>query len=88
MDNYQNSKNFKNKNEKTNNQNKTENRSENRTESKSENKNSQHSENSLPPTKRALKVAYFKESKTDPQGSYTGTPKDPTEKPIQDVDDL
>lgn len=26
--------------------------------------------------------------KTDPQGMYTGVPFDPTEKPIQDADDL
>lgn len=25
---------------------------------------------------------------TDPLGSYTGRPADPTEKPIQDADDL
>lgn len=25
---------------------------------------------------------------TDPNGSYTGRPADPTEKPIQDADDL
>lgn len=25
---------------------------------------------------------------TDPNGSYTGRPVDPTEKPIQDADDL
>lgn len=25
---------------------------------------------------------------TDPNGSYTGRPKDPEEKPIQDADDL
>lgn len=25
---------------------------------------------------------------TDPNGSYTGRPKDPDEKPIQDADDL
>lgn len=25
---------------------------------------------------------------TDPQGSYTGTPDDPEEKPVQDADDL
>lgn len=24
----------------------------------------------------------------DPQGMYTGTPKDPEEKPVQDADDL
>ena len=25
---------------------------------------------------------------TDPNGSYTGSPKDPYEKPVQDADDL
>ena len=25
---------------------------------------------------------------TDPNGSYTGKPKDPNEKPVQDADDL
>ena len=25
---------------------------------------------------------------TDPNGSYTGRPKDPEEKPVQDADDL
>ena len=25
---------------------------------------------------------------TDPNGSYTGRPKDPGEKPVQDADDL
>lgn len=25
---------------------------------------------------------------TDPMGSYTGVPADPTEKPVQDADDL
>lgn len=25
---------------------------------------------------------------TDPQGSYTGIPEDPMEKPVQDADDL
>lgn len=25
---------------------------------------------------------------TDPQGSYTGRPEDPHEKPVQDADDL
>jgi hypothetical protein len=25
---------------------------------------------------------------TDPQGSYTGRPADPREKPVQDADDL
>lgn len=26
--------------------------------------------------------------KTDPQGSYTGRPEEPFEKPVQDADDL
>ncbi len=26
--------------------------------------------------------------RTDPQGSYTGVPVDPREKPVQDADDL
>lgn len=27
-------------------------------------------------------------AETDPQGSWTGKPEDPMEKPVQDVDDL
>ena len=27
-------------------------------------------------------------NKTDPDGSYTGVPEDPKERPIQDADDL
>lgn len=30
----------------------------------------------------------FSSDKTDPQGSYTGRPTNPREKPVQDVDDL
>lgn len=30
----------------------------------------------------------FTDLKTDPQGSYTGVPADPREKPVQDADDL
>ncbi len=30
----------------------------------------------------------FSSDKTDPQGSYTGCPANPHEKPVQDVDDL
>ena len=30
----------------------------------------------------------FHRPMTDPQGSYTGVPEDPEEKPVQDVDDL
>jgi len=29
-----------------------------------------------------------KKVNTDPQGSYTGRPDDPNEKPVQDADDL
>ncbi len=37
-----------------------------------------------------MEVENMKEEKiiTDPNGSYTGRPKDPYEKPIQDADDL
>ena len=30
----------------------------------------------------------FHRPKTDPQGSYSGVPENPGEKPVQDVDDL
>lgn len=30
----------------------------------------------------------FRESTTDPQGSWTGVPADPHEVPVQDADDL
>lgn len=30
----------------------------------------------------------FHRPMTDPQGSYTGVPRDPKEKPVQDADDL
>ena len=33
-------------------------------------------------------MAKKKKIKTDPQGSYTGRPEIPTEKPVQDADDL
>ena len=39
------------------------------------------------PTKRALNV-FNAPSETDVNGSYTGKPKDKTEIPVQDVDDL
>ncbi len=32
--------------------------------------------------------ATFQGPLTDPEGSYTGLPLDPLEKPVQDVDDL
>lgn len=44
------------------------------------------------PQKKAEQVAeaFVKASsfRTDPQGSYTGKSHDPSEKPVQDVDDL
>ena len=39
------------------------------------------------PTKRALDV-YVEPSNTDVNGSYTGRPKNKSEVPVQDVDDL
>lgn len=33
-------------------------------------------------------VSALKPSKDDPNGSYTGKPLDPNEKPVQDSDDL
>ncbi len=39
------------------------------------------------PTKTALKLV-GDTSKTDVNGSYTGVPKNKTEKPVQDADDL
>ena len=37
----------------------------------------------------ACKIDFNNESsKTDPLGMYTGVPKDPEEKPVQDADDL
>lgn len=30
----------------------------------------------------------FHRPMTDPQGSYTGVPENPNEKPVQDADDL
>lgn len=33
-------------------------------------------------------MAKKKKIKIDPQGSYTGRPEIPTEKPVQDADDL
>ena len=37
---------------------------------------------------RMLKEKKKEKIVTDPFGSYTGRPKDPDEKPIQDADDL
>lgn len=40
------------------------------------------------PMKRAMDLTVWQSAKTDPQGSYTGTPADPDETPVQDADDL
>ncbi|MCI8843577.1 MAG: hypothetical protein HFF08_05645 [Oscillospiraceae bacterium] len=40
------------------------------------------------PMEAAMAMTEFQESATDPQGSYTGTPADPDEVPVQDADDL
>jgi len=37
---------------------------------------------------QAMDMTYWQSAKTDPQGSYTGTPADPYEVPVQDADDL
>jgi len=38
----------------------------------------------------AAKISFkdLQASSTDPQGSYTGCPADPSETPVQDADDL
>lgn len=33
-------------------------------------------------------MTHFAAPRTDPQGSWTGCPADPREKPVQDADDL
>lgn len=40
------------------------------------------------PMEKAMDLTVWQSAKTDPQGSYTGTPADPYEVPVQDVDDL
>ena len=37
---------------------------------------------------KSIKATGKKAIKSDVQGSYTGTPADPYEKPVQDADDL
>lgn len=44
--------------------------------------------NSTPRLRSVLEEATAPESEWDPSGSYTGTPRDEDEKPVQDVDDL
>ena len=40
------------------------------------------------PMKKAMDLTVWQSAKTDPQGSWTGTPADPYEVPVQDADDL
>ena len=40
------------------------------------------------PMAKAMDLTSWQSAKTDPQGSWTGTPADPWEKPVQDADDL
>lgn len=40
------------------------------------------------PMEQARAMTDFSSDQTDPQGSYTGRPVDPLEKPVQDADDL
>lgn len=37
---------------------------------------------------RAMELTLLQSAKTDPLGSWTGTPADPNEVPVQDADDL
>ena len=37
---------------------------------------------------KAMHMTLWQSAKTDPQGSWTGTPADPYEVPVQDADDL
>ena len=40
------------------------------------------------PMGTAMDMTLWQSARTDPQGSWTGTPADPDEVPVQDVDDL
>ena len=40
------------------------------------------------PMEKAMDLTLWQSAKTDPQGSWTGTPADPYETPVQDADDL
>ena len=40
------------------------------------------------PMEKAMELTDLAHRKTDPQGSYTGQPIDPWEKPVQDAHDL
>ena len=43
---------------------------------------------STDPMAKAMTMTNCQSAKTDPQGSWTGVPTDPEEKPVQDADDL
>lgn len=40
------------------------------------------------PMAKAMAMTDCQSARTDPQGSWTGVPADPEEKPVQDADDL
>lgn len=40
------------------------------------------------PMEKARELSQFTAAKTDPMGSWTGSPLDPREVPVQDADDL
>ena len=40
------------------------------------------------PMEKAMDLTVWQSAKTDPQGSWTGTPADPDEVPVQDADGL
>ena len=50
--------------------------------------NSKKQKKSDAPMDKAMDLTIWQSARTDPQGSYTGTPADPYEVPVQDADDL
>ena len=46
----------------------------------------QEEKNSI--TDKATNIISMQNNQTDPNGSYTGVPQNPCDKPVQDVDDL
>jgi prolyl oligopeptidase PreP (S9A serine peptidase family) len=51
-------------------------------------KKQERKRNHATPMQQANAMTDFSSDQTDPQGSYTGCPADPYEKPVQDADDL
>ena len=39
-------------------------------------------------TNKIADISSMQDKKTDPNGSYTGVPENPYDKPVQDADDL